>query len=396
VKLLEDAEVGRPSTYATILSTIQDRGYVEKKTVIGKKVPQLVFDFDLTDTRESPQIQQRQQEFQYPGDTNRFYSTEVGRLVHQFIHEHCQSIIHPEFTKNMEKQLDNITNGSVEYISILNDFYPQLLAVCNSTKPATPSSTPSQNITNAANTANTPEEIPQTPTSPTKSSAASQKKKRSLGNHPTTNLPIFVYRGKFGPVVQMGGDQPPSAPASTPTPTSTPTFVKLPASLSITNCSLSDVLPLFAYPRVLGQFQNMPITLKKGKFGLYLVWNGKNYSARQTNTDINTSDQDDPEFTLEMAIQSIQSLPPGCVRKINDSISVYNGKYGYSIQWKRDPSSKTTNIPFKQYTSEIPNEEIMEYVTATASQSSTKPRTSAQPKTKKKSVHFSTPLVDDE
>ena len=379
VKLLEEAEIGRPSTYATILTTIQDREYVIKKTVEGRKVTQKIFELDLNNQSQS-EIIQKMAEFSYPADNNRFFSTETGRLVHQFIQDHCMAIIHPDFTKNMEKQLDDVTNGSVQWNSILDNFYPQLLSICSSSNysslntPKTPLPTP------------IPETLPSASSTTQKLSALNQKTKKSLGIHPLTSKPIFVYRGKFGPVAQMG-DKP------------NPIFVKLPSSLSITTCSLEDVIPLFDYPKILGQLDEKDITLKKGQYGIYLQWNDKNYSIRNIPED---------EINIDRAISIIQNPPnaaatanstmnKNCIRKISDSISILNGKFGNYIQILNQggSSGKPTNIPFKQYNDSMSNEDILAFIenssnTNTNTNTNTKKRSVINTKTK--SVRFSSPI----
>jgi DNA topoisomerase-1 len=289
VKKLEKMEIGRPSTYANIISTILDRGYIEKKNMKGAKIAKE----DHIIRRINPDtIEVKMGKHQMPNETNKFHTTEIGDQVSQFLETYCSEIIHYDFTREMEKQLDDITNGSIRSENILENFYPLLVSIQQRYK-VNKSVTPDMNIhfkepiesvqyfekqtsedeeeqiSPDHNQEN--EDDPQQTTksksysaSAASAASAANDPRRYLGLDPVTNKPVYVYRARYGPVIQIG-EKPEIR------------FIKLPQDISIKKCTLTDLVQLMKYPKLVCTWEEKPVMIQKGPYGFYIKWNNKNY-----------------------------------------------------------------------------------------------------------------------
>jgi len=283
VKKLEELGIGRPSTYAPIISTVQDRGYVEKTDIIGEKKEINII--NLTNGK----ISEKTKEEVIGNEKSKMKPTDMGKAVTEFLMNHFPDIMDYTFTASVEKKFDKIAEGKEVWSKMIDNFYkkfhPQVDKSINST----------------------------------------EKKvgERLLGNHPENGLPIYVKIGRFGPFVQMGETS----------ETEKPRFASIPKGYEMDLITLEQSLEFFAFPRELGQHNDAPIIINIGRFGPYVLYNKKYYSLAKT---------DDPtKITINRAIEIINEknnqTQQNFIKKYDEDseIMVQNGKYGPYISYKK-------------------------------------------------------------
>lgn len=224
VKKLEEMGIGRPSTYASTISTIQSRGYVERGDISGVETKTQII------TLKNMKISEQQQTIEYGKDNNKLYPTDTGKVVTDFLVKHFADVMDYDFTKDIEEQLDDIAEKKKNRIEVLDHFY----------KPFHKLVVASDNISRA--------EATQT---------------RLVGKD-KDNTPIFARFGRFGLMLQRGeqSDDP------------KPTFAPMPQGESIESVSLEQALKMFQLPRVVGKTQDeSEITADIGRFGPFIKIN---------------------------------------------------------------------------------------------------------------------------
>ena len=230
VKKLEDLGIGRPSTYAPTIKTIQDRGYVEKKELEGTlrdyKFFSLIKDELISETRQE----------RFGADRNKLIPTTTGDIVNEFLVQHFQKILDYNFTADVEKELDLIANGDLEWTNMLDKFYHPFHKNIESTQ----------------------------------ENAARANGERLLGEEPGTGESVYVKLGKYGPIAQIG---------ETTDETKKPKFASLKSDQNIKTISLEEALSLFQYPKNLGQIDGIDVFLKLGRFGPYIQIDKLNVSV---------------------------------------------------------------------------------------------------------------------
>ena len=230
VKKLEDLGIGRPSTYAPTIKTIQDRGYVEKKELEGTlrdyKFFSLIKDELTSETRQE----------RFGADRNKLIPTTTGDIVNEFLVQHFQKILDYNFTADVEKELDLIANGDLEWTNMLDKFYHPFHKNIESTQ----------------------------------ENAARANGERLLGEEPGTGESVYVKLGKYGPIAQIG---------ETTDETKKPKFASLKSDQNIKTISLEEALSLFQYPKNLGQIDGIDVFLKLGRFGPYIQIDKLNVSV---------------------------------------------------------------------------------------------------------------------
>ncbi|MBM78272.1 MAG: DNA topoisomerase I [Crocinitomicaceae bacterium] len=230
VKKLEDLGIGRPSTYAPTIKTIQDRGYVEKKELEGNLRDYKFFSLISDELK----IETRQERF--GADRNKLIPTTTGDVVNEFLVEHFQKILDYNFTADVEKELDLIANGDLEWTNMLDKFYHPFHKNIESTQ----------------------------------ENAARATGERLLGEEPGTGEPVYVKLGKYGPIAQIG---------ETSDESKKPKFASLKTDQNIKTISLDEALSLFQYPKNLGQIEGVDVFLKLGRFGPYIQIDKLNVSV---------------------------------------------------------------------------------------------------------------------
>jgi DNA topoisomerase I len=279
VKKLEELGIGRPSTYASIISTILKREYVQIKDIESKEV-----DIDFL-SLENSNIYEETKKENYGGEKNKFVPTEIGELVTKYLVENFDVVMDYNFTANVESEFDEIAKGNINWQDVIRNFYEPF----------------SQKLKSV-------------------SSEKSKINQRELGTHPESNLPIFAKIGKYGPMVQLGDGEGDNKPK----------FAKLKEGQDFNNVTLEDAVELLKWPRVLGEINKEEISVSTGKFGPYIKYKGKFISLPE-HLDVNMVTLSDVE---ELVNESQNEKKNNNVLKEFKSkgISVLNGKFGPYIK----------------------------------------------------------------
>lgn len=226
VKKLEELGIGRPSTYAPTISTIQQREYVVKGDKAGEERQY------VTDTLSANRIVSKTRTEVAGKEKGKLLPTDIGTVVNDFLMDHFPEIMDYNFTAKVESQFDQIAEGHEEWTSMMrnfdHDFEPTVRKVMN---------------------------------------ARSEHKagERELGVDPLSHRPVFVKIGRFGPVVQIGSADDEVKPR----------FAQLPSGKSIETITLDEALKLFRLPRNIGEYEGDIVTIGSGRFGPYVQHGGK-------------------------------------------------------------------------------------------------------------------------
>lgn len=232
VKKLEELGIGRPSTYAPTISTIQARGYVEKREKEGIKR-----EFQVL-TLQNDKIAQALSSENVGAEKNKMFPTDLGMVVTDFLREHFHKVMDYDFTAKIEAQFDSIAEGRQVWSKMIDDFYLPFHELVTHT------------IENAERA----------------------KGEHELGIDPASGKPVVARLGRFGPMVQIGG---------VAEGEEKPRFAKLRTNQSIETITLEEALELFKLPRNLGQFENEDVTVNIGRFGPYAQHAGAFYSLKK-------------------------------------------------------------------------------------------------------------------
>ena len=278
VKKLEELGIGRPSTYAPTISTIQNRGYVEKGSTEAKSRP--VIKINLVNGAISEETLSEK----FGSDKGKLIPTDIGMIVTDFLTNHFEYIMDYNFTARVEQDFDSIAEGKKDWTEMMKKFYGNFHPVV--------------------------EDVQQ--------NASRESGKRVLGTHPENNKEISVRLGKFGPMVQIG----------TVDDDEKPKFASLPQDLQIESVTLDEALSLFELPRTLGEFQGEDLVANNGRYGPYIKF-GKKFISIPVG-------KSPTSITLEDAILLIEDKI-----KADAPIHVYEGKdvqkgkgrFGPYIKW---------------------------------------------------------------
>lgn len=275
VKKLEELGIGRPSTYAPTISTIQKRGYVEKREREGEERKYQVYtlnDEGITQ-KEATEITGR--------DRNKLTPTDIGMVVTDFLVEHFGRILDYNFTADVEKQFDEIAGGLKEWTKMIQEFYDPF----------------HENVEDTLEN----------------SDRASGE--RYLGEHPKTGEKVIVRIGRYGPMAQIGDSEAEEKPR----------FASLRPNQSLETITFDEVMDLFKLPRELGTFEDKVVKANVGRFGPYVQHDGKFVSLKE----------DDPmDIDLERAIELIEEKRIADEKKIikkfpeNEDVQLLNGRWG--------------------------------------------------------------------
>jgi len=266
--------IGRPSTYAPTISTIQNRGYVSREDRPGEKrsIKILTLLKGKVASTTKTEIAGKEKSKLFPQD--------IGMIVNDFLMENFSEIVDYNFTADVEEQFDEIALGNLKWTGMIEKFY--------------------------------------TPFHKTVTNTLEKKERKTgirlLGNHPETGEPITVRMGRFGPVAQIGetgNDE-------------KPRFASLSKSQLLETITLEEALNLFRLPRSLGEYEDGEMVVGIGKFGPYIRYKSKFFSLKKG--------VDDPYLvTIERGIEIIQEKNESDKKKvIRDfgDIMLLNGRYG--------------------------------------------------------------------
>ena len=307
VKKLEEMGIGRPSTYAPTISTVQKRGYVLKEDRMGKERQYK----ELTLTDEDKKIENRTLTEITGTEKKKLFPTDVAMVVNDFLTEYFENIIDYSFTARVEKEFDEIAHGKKQWDSMIEDFYKHF-------HPKVESS----------------EQIDR----------SEVQNDRLLGDDPKTGLPVIARLGKFGPMVQMGASDGEEKPK----------YASLRKGQFIETITLEEALDLFKLPRELGAYEGEMVTANIGRFGPYV---------RHNNLFVSLPREDDP-FTVELdrAIELIEAKKKADAEKYikvfdeNPDVQVLNGRWGPYIKVGR----KNVKIPKDKEPDALTLEECLE------------------------------------
>ena len=278
VKKLEEMGIGRPSTYASTINTIQSREYVERGDLEGieKSINHLVL--------EKGTVSEQTETIEYGKDSNKLFPTDKGKVVTDFLVKHFSEVMDYDFTKSIEEELDDIALGSKDRVKVLSDFYGPFHALVEK----------SADISRAE---------------------ASQA--RLVGNDPKTGLPIYSRFGRFGPMLQKGeqSDDP------------KPTFAPLPTGAKIETVTLEQALEMFKLPRTVGQTDDgKDIKANIGRFGPYIVIDKLFVSIKPHDPHTITLDEAKELYAAKLKIEAERNIAD-----FGDGIKVLNGRWGAYI-----------------------------------------------------------------
>jgi len=282
VRKLEELGIGRPSTYATTITTIQQREYVAKGDKPGEE---RTF---VTLTLKGDKIATASHKTTIGAERGKLLPTDTGIVVNDYLSENFPSIMDYNFTADIEKDFDEIAEGKMEWTGVISDFY-------NDFDPL---------VERAGNT-HTEHKVGE----------------RLLGNDPKTGELITVKIGRFGPVVQIGSSDGDAKPR----------FAQLKKGQTLESITLDEALELFRLPRELGKYLGKVVTVGAGKYGPYVVHNGTYVSIPK--------DVDPLKITFEEAVIMIHKKhieeEERHLKKFEDiDMEILNGRYGPYIVYK--------------------------------------------------------------
>ena len=309
VRKLEELGIGRPSTYAPTISTIQQRDYVHKGDRKGEERKYAV------DSLLGLKITSKTKKEMAGADKGKLIPTDIGMVVNDFLMENFPEIMDYNFTAKVEQEFDKIAEGKAEWNKEMKVFYqgfePEVEKVMN---------------------------------------ARSEHKagERELGIDPATGKPVFVKIGRFGPVVQIG----------TADDEDKPRFSQLPSDKSMETITLDEALELFKLPRTVGQFEGTDVVIGAGRFGPYVLHNKKYVSLPK--------DENPMTITLDAAINLIQKKRLQEAQRHlktfeeDANMEVMNGRYGPYIAY----NGKNYRMPkaLHEKASELTYEQCMDIV----------------------------------
>jgi DNA topoisomerase-1 len=288
VKKMEELGIGRPSTYASTISTIQARTYVVKQDLEGKARSYAVH------TLANKNITSETKSENTGAERSKLFPTDIGRVVNDFLVENFVSILDYKFTANVEEEFDVIAEGKLDWKKMLRTFYNPF----------------HENVTKTMN------------------EAARASGERFLGDDPATGKPIIARIGRFGPMIQLGTAEEEEKK-----------FASLRPTQSINTITLEEALDLFKMPRNLGEWNGEKIVVGIGRFGPYVKY-------KSTYASLRVKEGDDP-FTidLERAVKLVEDKINGVNANLlktfaeDENVQIINGRFGAYL--------KSGNLNFK-------------------------------------------------
>jgi len=295
INQLDKLEIGRPSTYASMTSIVQDRRYVEKKDVLG--IPKKMEILSINSINDD--IIKTIKEVNIGSEKQKLVPNEIGFIVNDFMEKEFNTIINYKFTSELEKKLDKISSGEIEWVKLVQEIYDIFNPICQAIN--------SKNFT------------------------VRDTNKRIIGNHPNYQTEMTAYIGKYGPVVHFKDNK------------NTNNFSPI-GNYKIDSITMEQALSLFEYPKQL----NDEITVKKGKFGIYFTYKDNSYNLKNSNIS--------PEnLNVEICMDIIKQKKntSKIIKKINDDIEIKLGPYGPYICYKNKKNYKIIKNEPKNLTEEI-------------------------------------------
>ncbi|PTQ92933.1 DNA topoisomerase I [Mucilaginibacter yixingensis] len=295
VKKLEELGIGRPSTYAPTISTIQNRGYVVKEERDGRQRNYKVL------TLKAGEIKKEELTENTGAERNKMFPTDIGAVVNDFLVQYFNGIVDFHFTAGVEKEFDEIAQGMKDWTDMIRKFYQPF----------------HQEVENTIKTAD------------------KATGERELGVHPESGKKMSVRIGRYGPFVQVGETETEGGEK--------PLYASLRAGQMIETITLEEALELFKLPKKVGFFEDKEMTVAIGKFGPYIRHNSAFYSLPK--------EIDPLDVTEEQAIEIIEAKRKKDAERLirtfdeNPDVKILNGRWGPYIEFGKQnlkiPKDKT-------------------------------------------------------
>ena len=316
VKKMEELGIGRPSTYAPTISTIQKREYTVKEDREGKERKFNFFSLKNHEITETEKIEKTGYE------KSKLFPTDIGTLVNKFLVKYFENIINYNFTANIEREFDEIAEGQKVWNEVIKEFYSPFHSQIEDTLE--------------------------------KSKKFSGEK--LLGKHPETEKNIFVKIGRYGPMVQLGDTDSEEKPK----------FAGLRKGQSIETITLEEALDLFKFPRNIGTYENEEMSVAIGRFGPYIKHKSLFYSLAKT---------DDPTIiTKERAIEIIEEkrkkIRESLIKEFSEdtALKILKGRWGPYISYNK----KNYKIPKSTEPETLTFSDCKKIIGSTGSKTATK------------------------
>jgi len=298
VKKMEELGIGRPSTYAPTISTIQKREYVVKEDRDGMKR-----NFDLLKLKNSKITEEVKTE-NTGFEKSKLFPTDIGSLVNTFLVQNFENILDYNFTANVEKEFDEIAQGQKVWNQMIKEFYHPFAKQVKDTL----------------------------------ENADKVKGERLLGTDPESKKNVYVRIGRFGPMVQIGEAEEDEKPR----------FASLKKGQSMDDLDLAEALKLFDFPRSIGSYEDAELTVAIGRFGPYVKHKSAFYSLAKTDDPASV----DVDRAIELIEEKRKKESERIIRVYDEdpAVQVLNGRYGpyiairktnYRIPKSTDPASLT-------------------------------------------------------
>lgn len=322
VRKLEELGIGRPSTYAPTISTIQKRQYVEIRDLDPKQreVKKILLKND--NIKETIEVEN------YGGDRRKLMPTDIGLVVNEFLTEHFPTILDYGFTAKVEEDFDNIAGGNENWKEMLSGFYSDFHPHV--------------------------EEVKET--------AERATGERLLGQDPISGKNIYARIGRFGPMIQMGETEEEEKPK----------FAGLMKGQHINSITLEEALKLFELPRYLGDYEDKKVEVNTGRFGPYVKHNSKFFSLKPKEGD------EIATITLDRAIELIEAKREADKNKFikafeteDPIIEILNGRWGPYIKQGKE----NFKIPKEVEVDKLTLEDVKKIISETGSKAKSKSKT---------------------
>ncbi|HEY4540020.1 MAG TPA: type I DNA topoisomerase [Faecalibacter sp.] len=302
VKKLEELGIGRPSTYAPTISTIQNRGYVEVGELEGKQrqyhTLQLINDSVEVNTATET----------YGADRRKLMPTDIGIVVNDFLVDYFKNVMNYDFTARVEQSFDNIAEGKVEWTTMIDEFYQKFHSIVVDVQ---------ENAERASG-------------------------ERDLGVDPTSGKAVHARIGRYGPMIQIGDADDEDK-----------RFASLQKNQSIHNISLEEALKLFELPKTLGEYKGFVVEVNNGRFGPYVKFDDKYISVPK--------DIDPLDLSFENAVQLIEEkleADAPIAQYEGHDVTKGKGRFGPFIKW----NEWFINVPKKYDFDHLSQADIIELI----------------------------------
>ena len=288
VRRLEELGIGRPSTYAPTIQTIQNRGYVIKGDKEGKERSYNVVSLI------GNQIKEEQKSEIVGADRNKLMPTDIGIVVNDFLMSYFPSVLDYNFTASVEKQFDAVAEGNMEWTEAIDKFYKMF-----------------HPIVETAVAVRTEHRVGE----------------RELGVDPKSGEPVFVKIGRYGPVVQIGQAHPDDKEAPKPH------FATLMKGQSIETITLEEALKLFDLPRTVGEYEGKVMVAAVGRFGPFIRHDGKFVSIPKTLSPLTITVDEAIELIKAKRVKDEQRFIKGFEEE--PEMEILNGRFGPYISFEK-------------------------------------------------------------